>query len=486
MSASATPTPHPPPATTSSAASSATDPADSTPRRANLGSCESRPMAALSKPLATGFRNPDGLGLAPDGTITVPNSEGDWTPASMICEIRPGGHYGYTGPKDKVAPDLPLVYLPRGLDNSSGGQVTVPDGRFGPLEGQLLHFSFGMGTHFLVLREKVDGQPQGRSRPLARRVPLGRAPRPLQPQRRAALRHRHDRLGIVHPRRRLLSESALHRRPAQLPTAFHAHENGVLLTFSLPLDKNIAERSRSLICPVVELPLRPQLRLARALSPPPGPARPRLARDQVGTRPRPTAAPFSSRSPSSSPSISFTSICARARAQPIDLFATVHNLAPRVHRLSRISARFQRPSPPIRSSPTWRLAHPPVPNRWRGKLKGVRTVTIEVDKNLSYKVRSFEVKAGEPIELTLINPDAVPHNWALVKPGTLATVGDLVNKIIAEPDAAIRHYIPGTDDVLVYTDVVGPAGPATDLVPCPQDARPLPVSVHASRDTGWS
>ena len=44
-------------------------------------------------------------------------------------------------------------------------------------------------------------------------------------------------------------------------------------------------------------------------------------------------------------------------------------------------------------------------------------MTIEVDKNLSYKVRSFEARAGEPIELTLINPDAVPHNWALVKPG---------------------------------------------------------------------
>ena len=63
--------------------------------------------------IATGFRNPDGLGLAPDGTITVPNSEGEWTPASMICEVRPGGHYGYGGPRDGRVPDVPLVYLPR-------------------------------------------------------------------------------------------------------------------------------------------------------------------------------------------------------------------------------------------------------------------------------------------------------------------------------------------------------------------------------------
>src|SRR5207248_9756629 len=39
--------------------------------------------------LATGFRNPDGLGLYPDGAVTVPCSEGDWTPASMVCLVRP-------------------------------------------------------------------------------------------------------------------------------------------------------------------------------------------------------------------------------------------------------------------------------------------------------------------------------------------------------------------------------------------------------------
>src|SRR6185503_7876071 len=36
--------------------------------------------------VATGFRNPDGLGLTPTGALTVPCSEGEWTPASMICE----------------------------------------------------------------------------------------------------------------------------------------------------------------------------------------------------------------------------------------------------------------------------------------------------------------------------------------------------------------------------------------------------------------
>jgi len=66
------------------------------------------------------------------------------------------------------------------------------------------------------------------------------------------------------------------------------------------------------------------------------------------------------------------------------------------------------------------------------------------------------VRAGEPIRLTFINPDVVPHNWALVKPGTLPRVGEQANRLVADPEAVSRHYIPRTDDVLVYTDVVDP------------------------------
>ncbi|MBM4076365.1 MAG: heme-binding domain-containing protein, partial [Planctomycetes bacterium] len=76
--------------------------------------------------LATGFRNPDGLGLYPDGTVTVPCSEGEWTPSSMICAVQPKEqtdvgnedshgvpHFGYRGPLKGAVPSLPFVYLPR-------------------------------------------------------------------------------------------------------------------------------------------------------------------------------------------------------------------------------------------------------------------------------------------------------------------------------------------------------------------------------------
>lgn len=47
------------------------------------------------------------------------------------------------------------------MDNSSGGQTWVPDDRWGPLKGKMIHLSFGAGAHRLVLRQEVNGVWQG-------------------------------------------------------------------------------------------------------------------------------------------------------------------------------------------------------------------------------------------------------------------------------------------------------------------------------------
>ena len=94
---------------------------------------------------------------------------------------------------------------------------------------------------------------------------------------------------------------------------------------------------------------------------------------------------------------------------------------------------------------------------------------METGKNLSYSPRLLKMKAGEVVRFTLLNPDSVPHNWVLTRPGSLTAVGDLLNKIIAEPDAPIRQYIPRTDDVLIYTDIVPPHGQATIFFEAPPE-----------------
>jgi glucose/arabinose dehydrogenase len=128
----------------------------------------------------TSFRVPNGMGILPDGQLTVSDNQGDWMPASKINLVRRGGAYGYvqtkTGgsmygdhwapdggridPRQVKAPatfDQPIIWMPQEFDNSSGGQVWVADKRFGPLSGRLLHTSFGKGwMYYLALQQVGD------------------------------------------------------------------------------------------------------------------------------------------------------------------------------------------------------------------------------------------------------------------------------------------------------------------------------------------
>ncbi|MBM3844695.1 MAG: hypothetical protein FJ405_00215 [Verrucomicrobia bacterium] len=120
--------------------------------------------------IATGWRNPNGMSVGPDGTITVTPQEGDWTPSSQISEVRYGGYHGFGGPQEghpnPLGYDPPLCWIPHSVDNSTGSQVWSPREGWGPLSGQLLSLSFGRCSLALIFRDKVKGYPQGGIVPL--------------------------------------------------------------------------------------------------------------------------------------------------------------------------------------------------------------------------------------------------------------------------------------------------------------------------------
>ena len=58
-------------------------------------------------------------------------------------------------------------------------------------------------------------------------------------------------------------------------------------------------------------------------------------------------------------------------------------------------------------------------NPFQKTIAGAREVEVTVGPNLSFSPRVLRVRAGEPLAVTLVNPDSVPHNWALVRPGSL-------------------------------------------------------------------
>lgn len=112
--------------------------------------------------LGTGLRNPNGLGISPDGGVILSSvQEGTWTPASAVCDVSLGGHFGAGGPKEGPRGYVPpMIYFPRGIDNSSAEQVYINSDQWGPVEGKWIHLSGGYAKYFLMYREVIDGESQ--------------------------------------------------------------------------------------------------------------------------------------------------------------------------------------------------------------------------------------------------------------------------------------------------------------------------------------
>jgi len=419
--------------------------------------------------LATGFRNPAGIGLLPNGVLTVPCSEGDWTPASMLCEVRPAAHrkphFGYGGPINNQPPALPLAYLPRGLDNSSGGQVVVRGDKWGPLRDQLLHFSFGMATHFLVLRDEVDGQPQGAVVPLPGDFLSG-----VQRGRFHPLDGQLYVTGMGGWGTYSADDGCFQRvrwtgDPVQLPRRFRVHRNGVLIEFTQPLRHAHVTAVGNHFAQCWNYRYSSGYG-SREFSPShygtPGHDPVLIAAAHL----LPDGCSLFLEMPDLQPVSQLHLHIGVAPGQTRDLFATVHQLDQPFRDL-----------PNYRETPKTIAAHPilkdiavaarKVTNPWRNPLPAARAVQIEAGKNLTFSTPTLRVKAGEALRLTFKNPDVVPHNWVLLRPGTLRQIGHLTNQLIADPEAVARHYVPKSPDVLAYTDIVAGGQSATIYIHAP-------------------
>lgn len=434
----------------------------------NEGVLKISPDGKRSEVVAAGFRNPDGIGLTPDGTVTVPCSEGDWTPSSMICEVRPGGWYGYRGPKNNLPPDLPLVYLPRGLDNSSGAQSTITSPAWGALQGKMVHTSFGACTWFLLLRDKVGERVQGAVVPLPGEFASG--------AHRARFSPKDGQLyvsGMAGWGNYASADGCFHRirlqpGPLRLPLAWKAHQNGVAVTFSEPLDREFVEH--------------PSRHFVQAWNYRYGPGygSPEFSARHFGLRGHDVLDVASAKVLADGKTL-FLEI---PDLQPVnqlhlhlkiddgearELFATVHQLdSPRTDVPGYVAAPKTVAAHPIFADLAFALQKS-APNPWSKRIGGARQIVVEAGKNLTFATRTLRAAAGETLVVKFVNPDVVPHNWVLLKPGSLQRVGELVNRAVADPEAPLRHYVPKTDDVLHYTDIVSPQDQATIFFKAPKE-----------------
>ncbi|MCA9177549.1 MAG: hypothetical protein KDB14_23850 [Planctomycetales bacterium] len=414
--------------------------------------------------LGTGFRNPDGLGLRPDGLVTVPCSEGSWTPASQICgffadkansddgDKRPP-FFGLGGPeRGKVL--APLAYLPRGLDNSSGGQVYVDSNRWGPLSGQMVHLSFGAGSQFLLLVDQVDGQLQGAVSPLPGEFLSGAHRGRFHPRDGQLYVSGMAGWGSYTPEDGCFQRVRYTGARAQLPIRHRAHQNGVLVTFSEPVSSRIAEDPRSHFAQCWNYRFSGGYGSPEFSTRHPG---------VVGHDPleisschvQPDGRSVFLEIPELQPCSQLHLRMHVGEGDACDLFLTVNRLAepfakfPGYQPVEKVVAAH-----PLESDLA--LADERKPNPWAKRIPGARVIRLETGKNLTFAQTTLNAAPGEALELVLVNPDVVPHNWALTAPGSLRTVGEMANHLVADPAAFARHYIPETDLVLAHTDVVSP------------------------------
>jgi len=79
-----------------------------------------------------------------------------------------------------------------------------------------------------------------------------------------------------------------------------------------------------------------------------------------------------------------------------------------------------------------------------------------VYEQLRYDKQLIVVEAGKAVAIVLQNEDAMPHNLAILAPGSLEEIGTATEKMTADPDAEGRLYIPTSPKVLHATKLVAP------------------------------
>lgn len=113
---------------------------------------------------ATGFRGPF-LGIHPKtGLLTASDQEGNFVPSTPIMIVEKGDYFGvaataHRSPEPKITP--PLLWIPHSVDRSGISQLWVSGGEMGPLNNDLIHFSYGRPGLFRILMDSTTSQVQG-------------------------------------------------------------------------------------------------------------------------------------------------------------------------------------------------------------------------------------------------------------------------------------------------------------------------------------
>ena len=108
---------------------------------------------------ATGLREPY-MGVHPvKGWVTASDQQGNFVPSSPIYFVEKGDYYGVPATAHQnIPPEIapPLTWVPHQVDRSGTEQVWMVSNAFGPLNGAMIHLSYGRPGLYLVYHDEVD------------------------------------------------------------------------------------------------------------------------------------------------------------------------------------------------------------------------------------------------------------------------------------------------------------------------------------------
>lgn len=401
--------------------------------------------------LATGFRNPNGLGISADGRfITTSVQEGDWTPATSICQIELdhnlGAHFGAGGPKDGKPPEPVLMYMPRGEDNSASSQVFITSEKWVSIKGDnnLIHLSSGGGSAWLMMRQNVKGRWQAAAVKISGNFDSGPQCARFNPKDGHLYVNGMQGWGSYTPKDGCFQRVRFTGGDKPVPVGFEARDNGVLLRFNQPVKHADAATCFAQCWNYKYGPQygSPEYSVKYADTPGHDPLEVRSVQKLDGGK------------------TLFLEIPQIVTASQIHLHvSTGHDIFMTAHALAEPFSDFPGYTKIAKTNHAAQIGleapKPTKPNPWANG-EGGRELVIEAALGLQYVQKQLKAKAGEKLTLVFKNPDVVPHNWLLAKPGSLQRLGEKCNLMITDPHGMQKHYVPDTDDVIAYTDMTNP------------------------------
>lgn len=414
-----------------------------------------------TREIAFGVRNCMGVGGAPDGPFLVAPQEGSWTPASAILEVTDNAFFGLPGNRkddSRFSPAsimAPLCFVPRGVDNSTGGMVYIDSDRWGPFSGSFVGLSYGYGQYYIILRNTDGSVPQGGIVPLEGEFAAGVMRGAFHPGDGQLYTVGLDGWGDYSTQDGCFHRVRYTGRQVFKPIAFHTFDNGLQLEFPSGIDPQSIDLNNIFVqqwnYEYSQQYGSPEYSVNNPSS---------LGHDRLkvtGTKLSSNGRNLFLEIPDIQPvmqlhvRIHLTSVTGQKFAS--DFFTTIHELDRswsddgnhKESTLQKLAMRIK-----------WSGSQEPV-TETGDKKPNAKKLILNATSGLKFKQTLFEVKPGEPLVLHFINSDAMPHNVVFVTEGNVRKVGEASFRMLNDPDAAKKHYVPdNSTEVIANTHVINP------------------------------